>query len=997
MEEAYYQLLKRFLPAGRVCYGLGNPNDDNSTFSNCYVNKQPGDSLESIFDVAAKQARIFSRGGGVGIDVSKLRPANAKVKNVAKSSTGAVSFMDLYSMVTGLISQFSRRGALMLTIDCTHPDLVEFIKVKAGNDKTKIQFANISVKITDDFMKAVENDSDWEMSFVSEHETITKTEKARVIWDIIVESNWRGAEPGILFWDNILTSPSSCFEVSKPISTNPCFRGDTIVAVADGRNGVTIKELSDSNTKFPVYSARKSKTLGNRNKVWKTEIKNAVAFKTGTKKIIKLILSDGSYLHCTEDHRLALRDKNEYVQAKDSVGSFLAKFYSFSNKNTDKAYRHINSKSYNRQYKMLYEFVHGKYDGKKFNIDHLDSTSTNDDINNLKLISTSEHHEKTKRHGADNPIMKLKGSKFLSVYSTRNLIHANAKRYNWSDERLNEELSSFDALHGDYLAEHRNIDNNIYMNEDVCVVSIEDNGEYEDVYDLTVDDNHNFYIITKTDDDRFLNSSGILVHNCGEQALPAFGSCNLGSMVWSEYVNDPFTTSAKFDFVAYEKDVRLATRFMSEMNQINKDRQPLPENKTMIEQTNAIGLGFTALADALICLNLKYDTDDAIAMVGKIAKAHKEAIVKESILMAKELGSFPLLRTAPEEERRAFITHPFFDFLTEPGNDSYLMDFLTYGTHHVQFNTIAPNGSISIILQTSSGMEPIFCTEYNRKVMTGDENNSKVFTVYHPLVKKYEAVTGLSYKDNPNFVTAEQIDWAKRVEMQAICQKYISESISSTVNLPSDVTPETISNIYMSAWKHGLKGITIYRDGCRDGILKKVENIADELPVCEHVKFPDSTDAKMRVIRSEGKKWYVTYTVDPETKLPNSLFVNTNASESNITTSGVLEELRKLARERITERFVDELDDKIGHQTNVVKTARFLSLLLRHRVPILEVIKSIENANIPMSSFAYRIKGLLAEFVEGRISGDDCPECQSKMIYQNGCKMCQSCGYSKCG
>lgn len=224
IEQDYKELLKRFLPGGRVLYGLGNEYDENSSFSNCYVLSNPQDSLESIFETAKKQARIYSRGGGCGLDVSNLRPSGSKVNNVAKTSTGAVSFMDLYSQITGLIAGHGRRGALLLTMDCKSPDLINFINVKAGNDKTKIQFANISIKITDDFMKAVESDDDWEMSFVSKHETITKKENARKIWDLIVESNWKGAEPGMLFWDTILSSPASCFEKSKPISCNPCAR-----------------------------------------------------------------------------------------------------------------------------------------------------------------------------------------------------------------------------------------------------------------------------------------------------------------------------------------------------------------------------------------------------------------------------------------------------------------------------------------------------------------------------------------------------------------------------------------------------------------------------------------------------------------------------------------------------------------------------------------------------------------------------------------------------
>lgn len=860
----FRDLLNRFLPGGRICYGLGNKLVENSTLSNCYVLPAPTDSLESIFNTASQQARIFSRGGGVGFDVSKLRPVNAKVNNVALTSTGAVSFMDLYSMVTGLISQNSRRGALMLTMDCHHPDLIEFIKVKGGNDKTKVQYANVSVRITDDFMQAVESNSDWTMKFVTEHgDEIVKTEKAKDIWDLLVESNWNGAEPGILFWDAITSSPASSFQFSKPISTNPCVPGETFL---------TVKNIDDT------ISSKKIEDLVNQNvTIWNGyEWSDVTPVITGTnQEILKIKYKFTNnytpswidyYLKCTKYHGFYLKNNPNKIQAKDLVVGDIIEDYTIP-----------------------------VFDGS------------------YKMVRT----------------------------------------------------------------------------ESIVGVEIESIELLDDIEPVV-------YCLTDKKRGRVL-FNGIMTGNCGEMPLPAYGSCNLGSMVFSKYVIDPFTENARFDFEQFRKDVKLAARFMSNVNIINKDRQPLPENREMIVQTNAIGIGFTALADTLIMMNLKYDTDDAIEFTKSVVRELKESTVLASIELAKERGSFKLLSTAAEEERKSYITHPYFKFLERPGLESALLDFHTYGTHNIQFNTVAPNGTISIVLQSSSGLEPIFCTEYDRTVMTGDVDRPKKFTVYHPLVKIYESTTGKSYKDNPNFVTAEQIDWKMRVKMQAVIQESISESISSTINLPNNVTKETISGIYLEAWKLGLKGATIYRDGSRGSqVLKKTES-TQQIPICEHVKFPDSTDAKMRVIKSEGKKWYVSFTLDHETKLPNSLFVNTNSTETNVTTTGVLEELRKLALESITERFVIELDNKITHQSNVVKTARFLSLLLRHRVPIIEIIRAIENANIPFTSFAYRIKGLLAEFVEGKITGDDCPECKSKMVFQNGCKMCQNCGFSKCG
>lgn len=195
-------LEKKFLFGGRILANRGLEKLGRKiTLSNCYVIAPPEDNIESIFLTGAKLARTYSYGGGCGIDVSKLRPNNAKVNNAANTTSGATSFMDFFSYITGLIGQSGRRGALMISIDCTHPDLEEFINLKSDlNICTK---ANISVRVSDKFMQAVENNEDWELSFISEHETIKKIVKAKDIFYLLAKRNWEMAEPGVLFWDNI--------------------------------------------------------------------------------------------------------------------------------------------------------------------------------------------------------------------------------------------------------------------------------------------------------------------------------------------------------------------------------------------------------------------------------------------------------------------------------------------------------------------------------------------------------------------------------------------------------------------------------------------------------------------------------------------------------------------------------------------------------------------------------------------------------------------------
>ena len=213
---------KKFLPGGRILSNRG-VTDSKVTYSNCYVISPPEDNIESIYDCCKNLARTYSYGGGCGIDISKLAPAGAKVHNQARSTSGAVSFMETFSQVTAQIGQNGRRGALMISIDCHHPDLLEFIDIKAKPDS--VTKANISVKVTDDFMQAVKDDREWVMSFTRPEtgETITKTARAVDIFNKLCQNNWNWAEPGILFWDRIenwnLLSNNDEFHYA---GTNPC-------------------------------------------------------------------------------------------------------------------------------------------------------------------------------------------------------------------------------------------------------------------------------------------------------------------------------------------------------------------------------------------------------------------------------------------------------------------------------------------------------------------------------------------------------------------------------------------------------------------------------------------------------------------------------------------------------------------------------------------------------------------------------------------------------
>jgi ribonucleoside-diphosphate reductase alpha chain len=209
----------RFLPGGRILHGAGNPR--KVTLLNCYFSAIRGDSLEEIYATAYRAAKTYSKGGGIGVDVSPLRPAGAAVHNAARHSTGAVSFMELYSLTTGLIGQSGRRGALMITIEDRHPDVLEFCRVK--RNLTSVRFANISVKLSDAFMRAVEQDAPWTLRFDGPNtDRIERTIRARELWDELTVGAREWAEPGCLFWDRVVGYGTSNYGDMTPQGTNPC-------------------------------------------------------------------------------------------------------------------------------------------------------------------------------------------------------------------------------------------------------------------------------------------------------------------------------------------------------------------------------------------------------------------------------------------------------------------------------------------------------------------------------------------------------------------------------------------------------------------------------------------------------------------------------------------------------------------------------------------------------------------------------------------------------
>lgn len=327
------------------------------------------------------------------------------------------------------------------------------------------------------------------------------------------------------------------------------------------------------------------------------------------------------------------------------------------------------------------------------------------------------------------------------------------------------------------------------------------------------------------------------VNPCAEEPLPSGGSCLLGSINLAEFVIQPFGTSATFDSNKFKACVRESVIALNQVLDEGLDLHPLQEQKISVDKYRQIGLGVMGIGDMLIKMNMRYGSDESIDLCKFIARTMLNEAVKQSSLLAKEYGPFK------EYKKEAILKSKFFN---DNIDDDIKELVKLYGLRNSQLLTIPPTGSISTMLGISGGIEPIFNISYIRKTESLHDEDV-YYKVYTPIVKEYMDLKNITdEKDLPDiFVTAMNLDYEDRIKMQQAWQQYIDASISSTINLPYETTVEDVYEIYIKAWKHSLKGVTIFRDGCkRSGVLinekpkdeKKENDLKEEICVTEDDK-----------------------------------------------------------------------------------------------------------------------------------------------------------------
>jgi len=498
------------------------------------------------------------------------------------------------------------------------------------------------------------------------------------------------------------------------------------------------------------------------------------------------------------------------------------------------------------------------------------------------------------------------------------------------------------------------------------------------------------------------NGMNLLTTNpCSEIPLEPYGNCNLSNINLSYFV-----VNGKVDYKQLERAVKTNVRFLDDIVDYNLKNHPLEQQKKTAKETRRIGVGFTGLADMLIKLGIKYDSEEAIKFVDKLFEKMKIWAYEESIELAKEKGTFPLF------DLEKHIQSPFIQRLPNEIKEG----IKKYGLRNVALLTIPPVGSGSILAGTSSGIEPVFSFVYKRR---SESLTKKEFITYHPLVKEYMEKNNIDDINKlPNyFVTAHEIDPFYRVLMQGTIQKHIDHSISSTINLPKTITKDEISKLLFKAWENGCKGITVYVDGSRENVLDK--NIEEEKKQVFNFQRPEVLDGKTMFMNyNNNEKIYVT--LNFLNKKPIEVFVNLGKPgsderayteaigrlislylQNNGDVDGVIHTLQNIRGSSITQY----KNIKIYSVPDAVaKILQILTGKLEVKNPFTTIIlqtndkkdADINNVNIDNNT-NNNINTNNKNDIKNNTMIYECPKCHEyALVYENGCYICKNCGYTKC-
>lgn len=1088
-QEQFYWLLEnwRFVPGGRILSSVGAPGD--LTAYNCYVLPSPHDSRGGIMETLTQMTEIMARGGGVGINISSLRPNRALVRGVNGRSSGSVSWGGLYSYVTGLTEQAgSRRGALMLILNDWHPDLIEFINSKriAG----QITNANISVGISDEFMEAVERDKYWQFWFpntehpkydsmwngnldkwvsevdpIDEHQAVIPwgRMKARDIWNAITESAWASAEPGIWFGGRS-NKMSNSWYYTELISTNPCVTGDT--RVFSGQGLVRIEDLVSQDTDIAIdgrFGVPHSYT--------------SRVFQTGFREVCELLTKEGYKVRATADHKimtpigwveLGQLDPGDKVRIMNREGCFGTQgslgegrvlgwfvgdghFNSSSNKSKLDFYHekrvlaepfavYVNNIVAPLTVRQDRSYPVGVVTVQDRKLQSVGSVRLTEYILNSGLDYGPEEKNVVPESvfrgtremqlgflqalfSADGTVLdggeKGGSVRLSSSYPTLlegvQLLLANfgiASRMYWNRRKEgyrmmpdgNDGLKPYwcRASHElaiskynlvvfakeigflldykqqvllDYIA---NCKRGPYEERFLATVKSVKSLGVQPVYDLTEPLTHSFI------------ANGIVVHNCGEQPLPANSVCNLGAV---NLAHPDLIRNGMIHWDTLYETVRLGVRFLD--NVIDQTTYFSPEIEKQQKGERRIGLGVMGLGEMLIRLKVRYGSAESENLIDKLFVFITKTAYESSISLAKERDPFPFYEPV-------FIDGEFVKRMTQqfPALEKPLRQ---YGIRNVTLLTVAPTGSTASMVDTSTGIEPFYAWEYTRSGRLGTETQR---------VKVYEEWLETSPRGEvlPDyFVTAMDLLPEEHVRVQAAAQMWVDSAISKTCNVPHHYTVAQVRELYELMYRLGCKGGTVYRDGSRDEqVLSTVKEESNQTPSPTNGKVPTYRE---RPIALNGQTWRIEsplgtvhVTVNEDEDGPFEVFVVASKSGTEVAT--ITEALGRLislilridqpghpaARLKYVMNQLSNLggSNGVGFGPNRVSSLPdAVAQAIGHYSGYLGE-GGLDKADTGLRLPEKEVKLYIPQ-------GDICPECgQATFIRQDGCQMCILCGYSRC-
>ncbi|MBD5654835.1 MAG: ribonucleoside reductase class II [Candidatus Eremiobacteraeota bacterium] len=836
ISHAFYDMMARrdFMPNTPCLVNAGRPL---SMLSACFVLPVP-DSIEGIFYNLKAMALIQKSGGGTGFAFSELRHQGAEVESTGKDASGPVSFMKVFNAATDSIKQGGvRRGANMGVLRVDHPDVFAFMSCKKELDaenralwnrmsdtgrytpdelahlkqellQTQINNFNISVGVTDDFMAAVKADADFDLRDPRTH-AVARTVKAREIWDAIVEGAWQNGEPGVLFLDHPDINPLPGL---GPIqATNPCVTADTWITTAGGARQVS--ELVGT----PFVALVDGKPH---------ESTDAGFFFTGIKPVFRVRTERGFEVKATADHRLLVERDGERTWVEvgklstgdllvlhDHEGATWQGFGTFeegrreagAEVSTAARARLTSSVGMRGESKGTVTAQREMVGASNHLSEHIERGSSDfycgflqgwfDADGSVEVFGKNEISillasiDRDDLHSAQRMLARL------GIFST--MLDGNSELVisGISAERYADRIDFTDKVKQARLrslidARQRSYRDNGYA----CVSAVEPIGELP-VFDCTIPGVHAF------------DANGIYAHNCGEQYLHGYDSCNLGSINVGHFYD---AVAKDVDWERLAQTTALALRFLD--NVIDANIYPIDEIEKMVTANRRVGLGIMGFAELLIQMRVAYGSPEAIAFAGKLMAFIQQRAEETSELLARERGDFPNkhLSTWADDAR--------------PRRNAALL-------------SIAPTGTISMIAGCSFGCEPYFGMAYTKHVMKDSEGRPQHLYYVIPLFEQIAKEEGFfsdqllaAIEENRGsvkglaavpadwqhvFTTSADVSVDEHIDMLAAFQKHTCNAVSKTINAPNDDTRENVSRAIFRAYEAGCKGFTYYRDGSR--------------------------------------------------------------------------------------------------------------------------------------------------------------------------------------